>query len=328
MNLGRGPQRVDLVLQHGRRQIEVDRPLPCRRRGRACHVRRRRRRRSPDRRTTATSGGRCAPARPARREARRTGRGARGAASRRDRSAGAPPSPAAAHRGTRSVAPCASVGPSRATTSSTPSSVSHCAFGSASVAVRTTTVPPPAATPCTPGSSVSASRLPSTDRRHTCSTVASSSGLARNSTPGPSTVATERTCSSAGVTGSPSTSRRRAPSRSAHVTSRPRGSSRGTPPTSSTHASSWSRHRNDVAAGERVDVEHGQLALIARLHGDDQSLVRPLHVDEVRVLIVVPVDGDHRPVEIDQMERRRRVGGAGGRIGDLARRHARGLQDR
>ena len=30
------------------------------RRGRACHVRRRRQRRSPDRRTTATSGGRCA----------------------------------------------------------------------------------------------------------------------------------------------------------------------------------------------------------------------------------------------------------------------------
>ena len=49
-----------------------------------------------------------------------------------------------------------------------------------SVAVRTTTVPPPAATACTPGSSVSASSVPSAVRRQTWIDVASSIGLAVN----------------------------------------------------------------------------------------------------------------------------------------------------
>ena len=59
--------------------------------------------------------------------------------------------------------------------------------------------------------------------------------------------ATDRTWRSAGVTGSPPTSSRRAPSRSAHVTTVPSGSSPGTPATSSTQTSSWSSKATSVA---------------------------------------------------------------------------------
>ena len=71
------------------------------------------------------------------------------------------------HANNLGVAGAIGTGVAAADVSSTPSSVSHWAPGSASVAVRTTTVPPPAATVCAPGSSVSASSSPETVRRQT-----------------------------------------------------------------------------------------------------------------------------------------------------------------
>ena len=107
------------------------------------------------------------PARRAARAVRRRGRAAPGAASRRGRGAAARRWRCGARRRTTAATSARSVGVAACDASSTPSSVSHCAPGSASVAVRTTTVPPPAATACTPGSSVSASSAPSGVRRQT-----------------------------------------------------------------------------------------------------------------------------------------------------------------
>ena len=206
--------------------------------------------------------------------------------------------------------------------SSTPSSVSHCAPGSASVAVRTTIVPPPAATPCTPGSSVSASSAPSGDHRQTWIDVASSIGLAVNTMPGPSTVATARTCRSGGVTGSPSTSSRRAPSRSAHVTERPVGRD-------GRHA----RHELDprlvVRPRRRSSVAPGRpgrrgAPRAARWSRRCTVMIRPasLQCTSARYgkLCAVPLDVDDRAVEADDVQRDVGVGGAGGRVRQLGRR--------
>ena len=205
------------------------RPAPTPTRARACPARRRRRRRSPGRRTTATPRWALWA-----RTTRLRVRAAVGVEQHRQRRAVVVGGQqhgggdAGARRGTTGGRRRAPTGVAACDASSTPSSVSHCAPGSASVAVRTTTVPPPAATACTPGSSVSASSSPSGVRRQTWSTVASSIGLARNTIAGAvDASATARTCRSGGVTGSPSTSSRRAPSRSAHVTSAPSGRRRG-----------------------------------------------------------------------------------------------------
>ena len=107
----------------------------------------------------------------ARVRARRTGRAARAAASRRGRVAAARPWRSADRRRTTRCTSARTLGVAANVASSTPSSVAHCAPGSSSVAVRMTIVPPPAATACTPGSSVSASSssavpmAPDVDRR-------------------------------------------------------------------------------------------------------------------------------------------------------------------
>ncbi len=135
-----------------------------------------------------------------------------------------------------------------------------------SVADRTTVVAPPTTTEWTPGLSTRATTsLPS--HRNTCSTVASSIGLAEKTTVSPVAAATARTCRSAGVTGSPSTSSRRAPSRSAVVTSRPSPSRVGTPGTSSTHdVVVVVRQHRGLAAGRvfaRIDSQDHRPLLIA-----------------------------------------------------------------
>ena len=127
----------------------------------------------------------------------------------------------AVERGTRRVGE--RLGTAANDCSETPSRVSHDVVGSPSVAVRITTVGPPAAAACTPGSSVSASSAPPGRRRQTCSTVASSIGLARNTMPSAPAATTARTWRSVGVTGTPSTTRRRAPPKSVHVNSAPPG---------------------------------------------------------------------------------------------------------
>ena len=111
--------------------------------------------------------------------------------------------------------------------------------------MRTTTLGPPIVARWTPGSVTIAATPPSAVHRWTSSIVGSSRGLAWNTTAEPRIAATDLTCRSGGVTGSPSTRSRRAPSRSAHVTSRPSSSCPGTPGTSSTHASSMSTQRSN-----------------------------------------------------------------------------------
>ncbi len=122
---------------------------------------------------------------------------------------------------------------------------------------RTTSVRspgPPTAAVWTPGAVVMAvsssgdpsATTPAARHCHTCCTVASEIGLARKVTVPAWTCTTDRTCRSVGVTGTPSTTSRRAPSRSAHVTSRPSGSSAGTPGTISTQSRSLSCERRSV----------------------------------------------------------------------------------
>ena len=145
---------------------------------------------------------------PRRRAGLRRGRRARGAVSRRARRAAARRWRCDGRPRNDRCTSARTTGVAANDVSSTPSRVAHCAPGSASVAVRTTIVPPPAATVWTPGSSVSASSCPSGVRRQTCSTVASSIGLARNTHAG--TVDASRRRAPAGRSASPARRRRAA----------------------------------------------------------------------------------------------------------------------
>ena len=125
---------------------------------------------------------------------------------------------------------------------------------------------PPTAAVCTPARSVSAVSSPSAHCPHVeLGGVVDRVRLELMSSLGASI--TPRTCRSAGVTGSPSTNRRRAPSRSPAVTSRPSASSRGQAGTSSTQASSSRRRatRSRPVAGSTR--QRHRPALIA---GDDR----------------------------------------------------------
>ena len=145
----------------------------------------------------------------------------------------------------------------RSDVSSVPSSVAHCTRGSRSVVVRMTTVPPPAATACTPGSSVSGSSSPSTspphvehggvvDRvgeEHDARPVDRRDGAHLQLGRGDRRAVDEQSAGAVAVG-----------ARDELAVSGPR---RGTPGTSSTQASSTSRAALGGVARRRVDVEHG-----------------------------------------------------------------------
>ena len=156
---------------------------------------------------------------------------------------------------------------------------------------------------CTPGSSSAPRAPPSTAvQRHDVQHRRRRRAGWRGTAPRPSAVATERTWRSGGVTGSPSTSSRRAPSRSAQVTSA-RRSSRGTPRTSSTHASSWSRHRSDVppVTGSTSSTSSSRWSRDCTV--DDQAVVAPTaHRRGTGAL-----HGPSRPSTVDAVEMRRRA---------------------
>ena len=148
--------------------------------------------------------------------------------------------------------------------------------------------------------------------------MASSIGLAMNTTPPRSAATTERTWRSAGVTGSPSTSSRRAPSRSAQLTScavRPQPRCAGDeldPPIVVVGEAHLGRPAVDV------DVEDLERLLRTRLGRDDQTGRRPVHLGEVREADPIPLDVHDVSVEPDQVQRHLGVVGPGERVGDLS----------
>ena len=81
---------------------------------------------------------------------------------------------------------------------------------------------------------------------------------------------TARTCRSVGVTGSPSTSRRRAPSRSAHATRRRRAEP-GRRARARPTGRPCPRSAASCRPGGRIDLEHLDHPLVAPLHRDDQA---------------------------------------------------------
>ena len=219
-------QAVDLVLEHGTGEVAVDRPLPL-----------------------GTAAGRAAPVdhddreplvgeplrgevgglrlhdplgvRPAVRVER-----ARGTARRPRRWGGGGRWPGGARRrggssrsGSRAVSrpSPARLGP--------PTTATDGAWLSSETR-RTTTVSPPTTAEWTPSSAVSCSS-PASVHRHTDVPVASSIGLAVNTTRSAPTSATARTWRSSGVTGVPPTTSRRVPSVSRQTTTRPSASRAG-----------------------------------------------------------------------------------------------------
>ncbi len=73
-------------------------------------------------------------------------------------------------------------------------------------------------------------------------------------------------------------------------------------------------------AGVGIDIENGKRALVAGLHGEDETLARPRGVGEVLPLPRrIPRNGASLPIESDDGERNLGIGGAGAGIPDRAR---------
>ena len=199
-----------------------------------------------------------------------------------------------------------------------PSRVAHCPPGSASVAVRTTTVPPPAATACTPGSSVSASSPPSGDHRQTWIDVASSMLVGGEHDAGP----VDR-----GDGADLQVGRRhrlavdqQAPGPIAVGARDERAVAQrcaGTPGTRSTHASSRSSASRSVAPvdGSIRRISSARWSRLCTVMISPASL--QLHVGEVREGVAIPLHVDDRTVEADDVQRHVGVAGARGRIRQL-----------
>ena len=181
---------------------------------------------------------------------------------------------------------------------------------------------------CTPSSAVSCS-TPASVHRHTEVPVASSIGLAVNTTRSSPTWATARTWRSSGVTGVPPTTRRRRPSASEHTTTRPsaRRAGRARRPL----------HPRVVAVGPqrlggaraRVGAAHLDAALVARVQREQRAVVVPRRLGEVRAGRRGPTSTSVR-VAVEAQDPRGDVGvrGAGGRVGDLGGRAGRGGRGR
>jgi hypothetical protein len=131
-------------------------------------------------------------------------------------------------------------------TSSGPPSTRTTLRSSSSVADRTTTVVPPPQPLYTPGTVTNGSVVAPSLKRQSPMLVASSTGLAVNSSVWPMTASMPRTWSSGGVRGMLDVTRRRTPSWSAVMTTRPSSSTAGAPCTSSTQTSSLSSNTTVV----------------------------------------------------------------------------------
>ena len=286
---------VDLVVEHGRRQVVVDGALPRRARARACRGRRRRRRRSPGRRTTATPRWALCDCTTAVRADHRTDRAAPAAASRRGRGAGAPRSPAVARRANDSETSSAQRSASpRADAARRRRASSHCAprLGERGRAHDD-------------GAAAGGGRVhagfvgqrvePAVGvSRQTCGDVASSIGLAMNTTPAAidgddgahlqvgrrDRLAVDEQPPGAVAVGARARARRRREARHAG--------------TSSTHASSWSAKRTLGRPGRRVDASTSSRAGRARLHRDDQPGADQCTSARYGNAVAVPLDVDDR----------------------------------
>ena len=167
---------------------------------------------------------------------------------------------------------------------------------SSSEARRTTMVSPPTDAECTPSSGVSCSTR-SSDQRQTDVRVASSIGLAVNTTRSSPTSATARMCRSSGVTGVPPTRSRRRPSVSEHTTTRPSASRRESPvpapPTRRRDRSTRLPWPPTVGRrrGPRCAAGHEDAARAA-------GLVVPRRLREVGQIVAVPPDFGARAVEL------------------------------
>ena len=264
MSLGGRVQRVDLVVEHGAGEVEVDRPLPVRAPARRARGRRRRRRRSPGRRTTATVRTRCATATTRWRvRARRTDRAAPAAAIRRDAWGS---STAVARRRVAGERGACTFGATRAACSANDASVGAVERASRGAAARRASTMRTTVGRAADGRGVHpglvGDRVRARRRRpapHVHARSASSIGLAVNDHAGrrrPSDDA--RTCRSAGVTGSPSTSsgghrRGRRPSRAGRRRARGACRARARPT-----RRRGRRTAPSVSPGRRVDREHLQ----------------------------------------------------------------------
>ena len=187
-----------------------------------------------------------------------------------------------------------------------------------SVDDRTTTVRPPPHPVCTPGSTTRASVVAPSLNRQSPTLVASSTGLAVNSSDRPTTPTIDRTCRSGGVRGTLAATKRRAPSWSAVMTTRPSSSTAGAPCTSSTQVSSLSSNSTEVVIVGSSPTRGGQdlqPALVPALHRQHDALgLRPLHVDQVGKGGPVPRDLPPAAVERQHPQRHVGVGRPRGRV--------------